>query len=554
MFHRNEINADTKACYTELYDRTQKVHYRIGGRDDKLSLNLKVSLVVRYGFSDEKVLKVVITDSSNPMLLFSTEIDCDVYAKLKQKLGLLIDFSQFPRQLVSLLEQCAGDGDVTASKYALALEEVSADPYDLVEGQCILLRVFEANQFQRLCLVALHLVSGSEAEVNAFMARSIQTLKQQLESMRLKAREAEERAAEAVENAGAKNFELERLKAQFDEQLKAMRRDGAEEGAELKRRAELMKEEFERKMKKVARDVEERERQQQARLQDELERCRAEIGALKTANGRMEAELAERNDGLDKLHHDMKILQDEILKSENKVARLEAEAKEKQAVIGSLKQRLATADKDREEKDKAARKLTALLEAADSQKAVLKAALKEKLQTVETQKADLSLLTKDLMKANEIIAKLNDEGKQLKAKLKERSKIALQQEKVIGELQSRASSVDSAMREQRERLHELKEENSKLQALLKASEEIVQQKEEIIRKNKRVIGWLNESVARQGAKTAANATSGLLTAAAPDPTLVDRKLLQLTTGSADGSKTNLGCRKPAGKTQQMRGK
>lgn len=553
LFHRTEqLDIDTKACHSELYDRIQKVHYRVGGRDDKLSLNVKVSLIIRYGFNDEKILKVVITDSSNPLLLFSTEIDSDVYCKLKQKLGLLIDFSQFPQQLINLLEQCGND-DSPISKYTIALEEVHSDPYDIVEGHCILFRVFEMNQFQRLCLIALHMVCGSESEVNAFMARNIQMLKNQLENMQLRLRDAEERAAKAAENMSMKNFEVEKIRAQFSEQLMSAKRNSDEEIADLRRGTEHLKEEYEKKIKKIMREMEEKQKQYHARLEDNLERNKAEISSLKNTISKLEVELAERTEGINKLHNDMRILQDEVLKSENKTTRLESESKDKNMFIVSLKQRISNLEKEKEEKDKTIRKLGSMLEAADSEKTVIKSALKEKMHTIGKQKTNLSILTKDLMKANEIIAKLNEENKQIQAKLTERSKIAFEQEKVIAELQSKISNSEVVSRERCERLKELEEENRKLSALLKASEEIVQQKEEQIRKNERVIGWLNDIVGRQGAKSSANvtSTSSLTTV---DSNLVDKKLLQHTTSKGESLKTNAVCKKPLSRNLTMRSK
>jgi hypothetical protein len=527
FFSRNEFDADTKVCYTDLYNKEQKIQFRVGGRDEKLLLNVRVSLNVRFGFTDEKILKVVVTDPSNPLLLFSTEINSDTYSKLKQKLGLLIDFSQFPQQLVALLAQCSSDADPNA-KYLLFLEELNFDPYDLVEGRCILFRIMEINQFQRLCLVALHMICGTESEINAFLARNIRILKKQIENMNLKVQEAEEKVSKASEMVEAKNFEVEELRSQCNEKVRSVRQDCDEEVAKLKHEIESTKNDFEMRTRKALHEQEEKFISHHKKLQEVLEKTKIEMDTITNSKLRLEAELAEKNDSSEHLHGDLKILQDEILKYENKLARLETDAKEKNMFVVSLKQRIAYLEKDKEDKDKAIKKLTSLLEAADSQKNVIKSTLKEKLHVLETQRSDLSMMRKDLLKANEIIAKLNKEISELQTKLAERSKIALEQEKLISELRRNLTNNEDGAKQNSGRLKELEEENVRLIELLKENEELLKSKDDAIQKNERVIGWLQETVCKLETKSKTNLSTTRVPSVVIDPKLVDKKLSQIT--------------------------
>ncbi len=543
MPYRNEFDVGNKACYSDLYDQIQKVRYKVGGRDDKLSLNVKVSLAVRYGFNDEKILKVVITDNDNPLLLFSAEIDGELYAALKQKLGLLIDFSQFPHQLVGLLARCASD-DHVAPKYVLTLEEAAADPGDPAEGGCVLLKIVEVNQFQRLCLIALRVSSGSQTEVNAFMARNIQLLKRQIAALEATVRNADEKRALAEENLLAKNTEMERLKLQANEQMKLLKRKCDEELADMKRSGEFMSDEYEKKANEAIREAEHRHRRATAKLEEALEKHKSEMNALKADNVRLEMELVNKGETANKLVCDIKMLQDEILRSEEKVARLESEAKEKSALLVSVRQRATHLEKEKEDRDKAIKKLTSLLEAAESNKNHLRTVLKDKLDSLDAQKENLSSVAQDLAKANEIITKITKENKQIKNKVSERTKIALQQEKVIRNLQESISKGQRLLQEKCDRIRHLEEENERLSGLLKSCEEEVKSKEETIRKNERVIGWLNDIISKQ-TPTAVVSKSSNLSPKFPfaDPELVNGKLIQAAGNSADNSRTNTTSRK-----------
>lgn len=564
MFHHKDFDANNKACHSELYDSALRVRYRVGGRDERLLLNVKVSVLLKYGLGDEKVMKVVVTDDDNPLLLFSTEVDGDAYAKLRQKLSLLIDFAQFPHQLVSLLNQCtvqqSAGGPAASSKYELLLEENATDPYDIVEGQCVLLRIVEVNDFQRLCLIALHMECGSEAEVNAFMARNLQLARQRCEQLSAQLAEAHRRRQAAEEAANAKSMDVERVRLQASDQLKAMRHAHEDELAAARRDNERLWAEHERRVQEALDEAEERHRGAIAKLEATVERLTSELGAAKAATARVELELEHKGETQNKLVDDLKMLQDELLRSENKTVRLENEAKERNVFVVSLKQRVSQLEREKEEKSKAIKKLSTLLDAADSSKTQLKTMLNEKLELLDAQKESVSLVTKDLAKANEIIAKLTKENKHMAAKLSERTKIAVQQEKVIAGCQENFERSQQIIDERNAKIRQLEGEVETLRGGLKKCEESCQQKDEVIRKNERVIGWLNDIVSKQGTPASSYAASRLSNTTASNSQLsvpegsLDKKLMQLTMNGGDTAKTSATAARKANRNYSMRGK
>lgn len=561
MFQHKEFDANNKACHSELFDSALRVRYRVGGRDERLLLNVKLTTLLKFGLGDEKLMKVVVTDDDNPLLLFSTEVDGDAYAKLRHKLGLLIDFAQFPHQLASLLQQCAGPEAAAACKYELLLEESAADPYDLVEGQCVLLRIVESNDFQRLCLVALHMACGSEAEVNAFMARNLQLARQRCEQLTAQLAEAHRRRAAAEEAASAKGVDVERARLQAGDQLKAMRHAHEDELATARRENERLRAEHERRVQEALDEAEERHRGAGAKLEATVARLTAELAAAKATTVRVEQELAHKGDAQNKLVDDLKMLQDELLRSEQKTQRLENEAKERNVFVVSLKQRVAQLEREKDEKSKAIKKLSQLLDASDSAKTQLKTMLKEKLELVDALKESAALLTKDLTKANEIIAKLTKENKLVAQKLGERTKIALHQEKVIAACQQNFERSQRIVDERTAQIRQLEAEMETLRGGLKRCEESCLQKDEQIRKNERIIGWLNDIVSKQGTPASSYAASRLSTAAGSNSQLsvpegsLDKKLMQLTVNGAEAAKSNSSAAaRKANRNFSMRGK
>lgn len=550
---------DGRANLRELYEGALPVRYRVAGRDEQLPLTVKVSVALRYGYGEEKLLKVAVTDAENPLLLYATEVDGDAYAQLKRKLGLLIDFAQFPQQLVGLLKQCgpAEDaGQCAASKLALLLEESAADPYDVVEGRCVLLKIVEANDFQRLCLVALHMACGTEAEVNAFMARNVRLLKRQARQLEERLAEAERRWAAAEEAANAQRAEAERVRAEAGERLAEMRRAHEEELTEARRDVERARAEYERRLREAAGAADERVRAAAAKREATVERLHEELAATKTAHARLELELAHKGETQAKMVADLKMLQDELLRSEGRVARLEDEAKERGALVAGAKQRVAQLEREKEDKGRAMKKLGALLEAADASKARLKTLLKEKLELADSQMAGLAASAKELAKANEIIAKLTKENKQLGAKLSERTKIAVAQERVIKGCQEELAHSRQIVEERSAQIRLLESGTEELKGRLSSCEESCQQKDKQIQKNEQVIGWLRDVVSQQGtsppASRGSNTTASHSTAV--DGGTLDKKLLQLTLNGSGNAKTNATVARKANRSHSMRGK
>lgn len=495
LFRSNEYDPNVGPFCQELYDRSCKIHYRIAGRNDVLVLDVKICLIARTDtVGSEKLLKITITDDKNPLFLYTTEVDSQIYSKLKQKLDLVIDFAKFPDYVVNLMEQCVAD----STSYRAVLEEVQNDPCNIVEGKCILFRIKDVNRFQELTLVALHVVAGSETEVNALMARNVVALKKQIESMQIKCRNTEERYAKSEQAIKMKHYEMEQLKNQTDEQIRSNRLKLDEEINLLKRNCESIQLECDRRIRKALNDQEDIHKTNISSLENTVDRLKAELSQSRNANAKLETEIVERNERLEKFHNDMKILQDEILRAENKIGRLETESKEKNIFVVNIKQKCAQLEKERDDRDKQIRKLSASLEVAESSKNYLKNVLKEKFDGLEKKERDFATLSKDLSKANEIISKMNKEINNLKHKLGERTTTMVDLQKSLDELKSQTARAEVSVKEMDEKVKGLEGENVKLKDDLLLAQDCIKTKEELIKKNERIIGWLNDIVGKQG--------------------------------------------------------
>merc|ERR1712126_466575 len=137
----------------------------------------------------------------------------------------------------------------------------------------------------------------------------------------------------------------------------------------------------------------------------------------------------------------------------------------------------------------------------------LAAQLEDKVRLVEKRENTIKKLSGEIIKANEIIAKLQDNLKQEQGKVKLRGQIATEQEKLLGDR-------DKELGECRDQLKDNKKMFD-LEKFVTDRENKIEELEKVIKTNENVINWLNKQIAPgSGGKPggAAGAKTGGVTA------------------------------------------
>merc|ERR1712126_191388 len=125
----------------------------------------------------------------------------------------------------------------------------------------------------------------------------------------------------------------------------------------------------------------------------------------------------------------------------------------------------------------------------------LVAQLDEKMKLVEKRETTIKKLSGEIIKANEIIAKLQDGLKQEQGKVKLRGQIATEQEKLLGDRDKELGECRDQLKETKELLDNVNKKMFDLEKLVTDRENKIEELEKVIKTNENVINWLNKQIA-----------------------------------------------------------
>lgn len=253
-------------------------------------------------------------------------------------------------------------------------------------------------------------------EQNAKAEKAVMSLESQLSSKNLMLEAAEHRAAEIedrwkndklsyqAEAAKGLSEESDRLrKAQLDWQIKSQR-----EKAEIEEKFHAL-----------------------VRTKDgDLSKIRIENQILSEKRSHAEAALAEQSKRVELLEKELMSVRSDLANTRKNLAKTEAELHDRDRHLGNVKVKLSSAEHELKEKSMLIAKQDEMLKNLQEHKARLEGTITEKEAYVAKKQKTIQNVSEELIKANEIIAKLQKEQKSLTSKLKTRTDIAMEQEKV----------------------------------------------------------------------------------------------------------------------------
>ncbi|EEB16944.1 Spindle assembly abnormal protein, putative [Pediculus humanus corporis] len=419
----------------KLYSYVQKVYFKFRKGEEKCKM-LRISLEIRseLTISPGKVLSLQITDDFDSIFFYSLMLTQEDFSVLKSQQGLLVDFDHFPSQLIKLLEICKSQ-DV-GNKFILVLDDEdsvfvqSSIEYD---NGCIYLKVIETNNFKNLCHLSLKVAE-----------------------------------------------ETNYLKLETSHQISEEREKITKLQSEWQQKLELEKSQLINQHQKQIND-----------LNEQINSLTFNNKNLYESRCQLETSVKEKSFQIEALEKQNMHLNQEITLLKRQTSQLDQDYHEKDKMVISLKTKLAVAEQELKDKSKYLEKQQELLKSANEQKAFLEEALNEKEVQLQRKQSAVQTLSADLMKYNDLIAKLQSDLAANKAKMKLRTDIALEQEKVLEKKVQQLTSQANTIKELNEKILKLTEELSAIKNELQEANKKIEEKEMTIKKNDNVINWLN---------------------------------------------------------------
>ncbi|EEY70519.1 spindle assembly protein, putative [Phytophthora infestans T30-4] len=496
-----------------LFDRRFHVLVQYPDRDEKLlPLTIRLLTGVRQNNAKnqkERVMRVEITDDdgADPYFLYLWSVSEEEFHELKAQQKLLVDFATFPANLIELLQCCLKDSKAIVQEDAEkeqkrssidAQHSRSAGPIPLSylavlntsdsDGMSVF-SIVETNPFKQLTHLSLRFYPGDDAAIKAYLAarlaqvgasrRSLATsLKQTTEELQ----GTQKSEAKLQQQLAALGYEAESTlsqeKMKFADELETQRRAATsalkQREDELNAKIDVLVERYEKEKTAEASEAQVQELSRQ-KYQHELqiEHLRAQSQDLSQGSSALSGEVGE-------LRSQNKELDQKVFLQEKQINALQVRA-------DALQQQLA-------DKEEVVKKTTDLLQAAKVHSEEVDESLKMYRDNHARLQQKLELSISEINKGNEIIERIQNENRTLKAKMRMKVKIIKQQEHFVEEKQLQREEALLELKSTKEDIRKRDEHILQLKDTIKELSQKLEDSNKLLASNQQVITWLNKEI------------------------------------------------------------
>jgi len=429
-----------------------------------------------------KEVYLQVTDKQDPFLFYSLCVNEEDFQHLKSNQGLLVDFTSFPGMLRQLKEKCLEEAD----SFILIL---ATSPSSTT------LQFTELNLFKHLAHLTLVLLKATDTQLKEYLVDCIKQLQVELDSSGCQLSSFQQQLGD----------HQRQLEVQ-GEQLAAARREQVETSSSLgKKMMTDIQQEKERTNQRVAEiqnrfEVERREAD--TRHRRALEQMENRVASLDVQNRdllegkyRTESTLRETRSWLAAREEELSRVEADLHNTGRERGQLESRLRGEEQMSKELGARILDLEREAEEKEKSAGSTRDSNQQLSTQMQELHAKLKEKTDTVVRRESAVRNVTEELMKANEIIRKLQDQLKQETNKSKLRGKIAAEQEKLLADKDRELTQVREELKESAEKTADERQTLTDKEEEITQLHDKIEQLDKVNRSNENVISWLNKQLA-----------------------------------------------------------
>eukprot|EP00057_Strongylocentrotus_purpuratus_P024914 XP_011679388.1 PREDICTED: spindle assembly abnormal protein 6 homolog [Strongylocentrotus purpuratus] len=480
-----------------MFDQVLSVVFKSQGQDDRtVGIRIFLELVSVTSPIHRKELHVRLTDDADPFFLYDLHLGEEDFQVLKNQQGLLVDFSAFPQKFIELLQLCAQNQGQAHGKFVLQLNQsgdLAGSPHGLAQ-----LGVVETNPFKHLTHLSLSLKPGSDSEVKRYLAKCLKLLQEDHKQLKahLSSKESSltHQLQQTQEILQTRSSELERLRGQWSSQSDSLEAKHQQELAEERQKALEMQRDIEKQSSAQCQELEEKHRKQNDKMQSRIAELQAVNREMHERRQAQESTIKELRSKLHMLEEDYQRAQRELQSTRRHTDRLETEHTDRGQTVGQLSTRLAVLEQEVGDKQALADKSAQLLEAANESKAQLEENVHQKQALLVKLESTVKSTSKEVLKGNEIIRKLQGELKAAVAKMKLKNTVTSKQEKLIEEKSHTLHSMQEDRDNLKRKCDSVDAENERLKETLERTTTKLEESKQLLKTNENVINWLNKQV------------------------------------------------------------
>uniref|UniRef100_A0A8C5WGZ2 Spindle assembly abnormal protein 6 homolog n=1 Tax=Leptobrachium leishanense TaxID=445787 RepID=A0A8C5WGZ2_9ANUR len=479
----------------ELLSRELKVLLRIRDTEERcLSIRICIELHSSAGSSHKKDLVVRMTDDTDPYFLYNLVISEEDFQSLKIQQGLLVDFSAFPQKFIDLLCQCSQEENKEVPRFLLQLSSSAS----LLSGSPAQLDVIETNPFKHLTHLSLRFLPATDMEVKSYLANCLRCVKEEKNVLKKTLSKTEEDLTRQLiftqQSLSERCQELERIKSETSIKVTELMSQHLVEMTKEKENAQtayaqlLQQHELQKKEQEIS--LQRSTQQTQSRL-TELENFNKD---LLEKRFKAEATIRELRAKCQGLEEDSQRSQQKVVSLQRENSALDAECHEKEKEVNRLNTRVAVLEQELKDKEQLLSRSNEVLKATQEQKVSLDAGSEKKQIQIGKLEATIKSLSTELLKANDIIKKLQGDLKSMMGKLKLKNAVTVQQEKLLSDQEKKMQEEEKELQETKKSLQLQEEESDKLREQLQLTEQKLNESKDLLKTNENVINWLNKQL------------------------------------------------------------
>ncbi|XP_010829297.1 PREDICTED: spindle assembly abnormal protein 6 homolog isoform X2 [Bison bison bison] len=416
----------------------------------RVSIRLSIELQSVSNPVHRKDLVIRLTDDADPFFLYNLVISEEDFQSLKFQQGLLVDFLAFPQKFIDLLQQCTQEYAKEIPRFLLQLVSTEA----ILDNSPALLNVVETNPFKHLTHLSLKLLPGNDVEIKKFLADCLKCSKEEKLSL-----------TQSLDDVTRQLNFTQKAQVQYQQQHEQQKKD-----------LEILHQ----------RNIQ----QLQNRL-SELETANKDLTERKYKGDSTIRELKAKLSGVEE---ELQRAKQEVLSLRRENSTLDAECHEKEKHINQLQTKVAVLEQEIKDKDQLVLRTKEAFDTIQEQKVALEENGEKNQVQLGKLEATIKSLSAELLKANEIIKKLQGDLKTLMGKLKLKNTVTIQQEKLLAEKEEKLQKEQKELQDVGQSLRIKEQEVCKLQEQLEATVQKLEESKQLLKNNEKLITWLNKEL------------------------------------------------------------
>ncbi|CAB4063897.1 SAS-6 [Lepeophtheirus salmonis] len=438
----------------------------------------KISLTIRESdnVSRGKKMELELMDEDDPFFFYSLTLTDSDFQYLKSQQGLLVDFHAFPSMIFQLVDKCIEESSKETPHFTSVLVHSPSEIY---------LEFKEINPFRHLThLCLLSRLVNLEEELNRKTTEA--------EDYRKK---SEKLMKDAVE-----------LQASYSSSL-------SKELAVERERSESLAKEISSKYDNERRSMMDNHLSSTRSMENRIASLDYENKDLSEKRHRYEATIQRMSEELRLSREKGEAFQRELENKKMENNNLDAGYHDRERMINQLKLKVGLLETEKERTEVEFRQQQDLCTIANEQKNKLDLELKEKIALISKRENAVRSVTQELMKANEIIKKFQEQARSQHQKVQLGSNVVQEQERLLSEKETELESIRTQLKSIKEKQNSMELQSQEFELNDNEKNRRIEELDKQIKTNETVIHWLNKQLT-----TAQARDPGLRLAPAPDGT------------------------------------